>query len=142
MASDLVICPERVKAQEGAKLERGIAGEKIQAGDSCYVNVTSGRWMHTTAKSLAGSIFRGIAAVSVDQGEMLLCVIKGLINPGIDPNEGPTIQSGEIYAVSPNKRRITCLAEVPVDSYIGLIGLGTREGFIDVLPDASNGILK
>jgi hypothetical protein len=92
---DLVLTPSAILPGDGAQYANGIAGVAIVAGDVCYLDTTTQRFVLATSTTLATSRVRGIAAHAAAPGQPLRMQTGGMVNLG-----SALLTVAELYVLS------------------------------------------
>lgn len=126
--SDLSITAGSVLQGSNARLENGVAGETITAGQAVYKDVTSGSYFKADCDSGSAPVrvARGIALNGASAGQPLVIQRKGQITIG------STMTAGLEYYLSKTPGGICLVADIATGGYPCTIGIAISTTVLDI----------
>jgi hypothetical protein len=118
---DLVVTPANVVAGTNAKVEHGIAGATIAAGQTVYKDSATKRYLLADADSATpdARFSLGVALNGAANGQPLAIVTGGNVNPGA------VVAVGTVYVQSDTPGGIMPAADLETGDYVTILGVGT-----------------
>ena len=118
--ADITQTAANVRAYAGASTQTVTAGETIEAGDLVYKDsADDNEYKACDTSSTAKAAAEGMALTNAGDGESLIIVTKGEVNPG------GTVAVGEIYTVSDNAGKWAPAADNGTGDFVTVCGIGT-----------------
>lgn len=125
--ADITQTAANVRAYAGASTQSVTAGETITAGDLVYKDTADdNEYKACDTSSAAKANASGMALTNAGDGESLIIVTRGDINPG------GTVAIGEIYTVSDNAGKWAPAADNGSGDYVTVCGIGTTTSKIQI----------
>ena len=126
--ADLIVTPANVVAGAHAKIEHGIAGAAIAAGQTVYKDPSTSRFLLADADAVtpaARSSF-GVALNGAANGQPLGVITEGNLNPGA------AVAVGTIYVLSDTPGGIMPSADLEPGDFVTILGIATTASNIAV----------
>lgn len=114
----LVITPKNVRPYGNPRVGRGLAGETLELGETCYLKTSDKRLWKGDYASAATADVKGIVISGGDAGENVSYVSDG------DIDLGATLVVAEIYCVG-GGGTIVPEADVINPDFVTILGVGT-----------------
>lgn len=131
--ADLTITAASVLAGSGARAARGIAGATITAGQSVYLDTTTGKWKLADSNSATAAARTpgGIALNGASDGQPLAVHTEGPITIGA------ALTAGVAYYLSDTPGGICPVADLGAGEYPTVIGIAASTTVLNVKINAS-----
>lgn len=117
--ADISVTAGNVAEYANGQTAWGTAGETITAGQTLYLNSTTGKLMKADADTAAESVCKGIAL----NGGSLNQPIKYIY--GGEYTAGGTVAVGTVYVVSATAGGIAPLADLTSGDYVSILGVAS-----------------
>jgi hypothetical protein len=131
---DLVVTPANVVKGTGARIEHGIAGAAVTAGQTVYADPTDGdRLKLADADSATAAVRtpRGLALHAAAANQPLAVQFGGRITIGA------VVVPGTVYVLSDTPGGIMPAADLEAGDYVTVLGIGISATQIDLQIHAS-----
>lgn len=130
--ADISITAASVLSGANAKIEDGIAGATITAGQLVYRDAATGRYLLSDANGAAAAkTVRGVALNGASAGQPLKIQKKGLITAG------GTLTAGISYYLSDTPGGLCPVADVGTGEDYVFVGIATTTAILNLNPTAS-----
>lgn len=130
--TDISITAANVVAGPDAVTALGLAGATITAGQWCYLDPTTNRWLlsDNNSATVAARITTGVALNSASNGQPLKVQTSGSITMG------GTLTPGVAYYLSSNPGGMCPVADLTTGMYPSVLGIAQSASvfFIDTTP--------
>jgi hypothetical protein len=124
--TDLTITAANVVPGSGYSRAVGIAGEAITAGQSVFLDSSTGKWMKADANATGKKSVGGIALTGSALNQPIVVLTAG------DITIGATVEPGTAYCLSNTAGGICPQADLTTGDDVVLIGLGKSATVITV----------
>lgn len=126
--ADLTITAANVVAGASAKVERGIAGATITAGQAVYLDPTTGKWALADTDSATAAVraAHGIALNGASLNQPIAVATEGPVTIGA------SILAGVAYYLSGTPGGICPVADVASGDYPCILGMGASTSVLNV----------
>jgi hypothetical protein len=126
--ADISITSTLVVAGTGARIDRGIAGVAITAGQAVYLDATTGKYGLADTDSATAGVRAaiGVALNGASLNQTIAVCTGGLVTMGA------TLVAGSPYYLSGDPGGICLIADVLAGDYPCIIGVATTTGILNV----------
>ena len=126
--ANLTITAANVKATATTVFKTGIAAAAITAGQSVYVDGTTGKIGLADADVAGANIAAGVALCNAAQDQIVSYAVGGQVNMGA------TLVKGTTYVVSATAGAVAPQADLTTGAAIGILGVAADATYLIVNP--------